>query len=90
MKKTRLITMVVAVAFTLSLFMGMGTMAAVKKAKTVTLKFWGGVPAEYGPLEVVANFNKEYKDKGIQIEYTRFVNDAQGNLKLEMNLLSGK
>lgn len=57
--------------------------------KSVTLKMWGGVPPESGPQEVCDNFNKEYADKGIQIEYERFVNDADGNLKLETNLLSG-
>jgi multiple sugar transport system substrate-binding protein len=34
-------------------------------------------------------FNAEFKDRGIQAEYTRFVNDTNGNLQLETNLLSG-
>ena len=50
---------------------------------------WGGVPAEAGPQQVCDNFNELYKDKGIQVEYERFVNDDTGNLKLETNLLSG-
>lgn len=50
---------------------------------------WGGVPAEAGPQKVCDNFNELYKDKGIQVEYERFVNDDTGNLKLETNLLSG-
>ena len=57
--------------------------------KTVTLRMWGGVPAEAGPQQVCDNFNELYKDKGIQVEYERFVNDDTGNLKLETNLLSG-
>ncbi|MEY8355797.1 sugar ABC transporter substrate-binding protein [Lachnospiraceae bacterium 54-53] len=57
--------------------------------ETVTLRMWGGVPAEAGPQEVCDNFNQLYKDKGIQVEYERFVNDDTGNLKLETNLLSG-
>jgi len=66
------------------------TTAATKApVETVTLKFWGGVPAEYGPQDTVDAFNKEYKDKGIQAEYVRFVNDETGNLKLETTLLSG-
>ncbi len=60
-----------------------------KPKETVTLKFWGGVPAEYGPQLTVDAFNKQYKDKGIQAEYTRFVNDDTGNMKLETTLLAG-
>jgi multiple sugar transport system substrate-binding protein len=55
----------------------------------VTLRLWGGVPPEAGPQESCDLFNKEYKDRGIQVEYERFVNDETGNLKLETNLLSG-
>jgi len=55
----------------------------------VLLKFWGGVPAEYGPQQTVDEFNKLYKDKGIQVEYVRYVNDDTGNMKLETTLLAG-
>ena len=34
-------------------------------------------------------FNEAFKDKGIQAEYERFVNDDTGNLKLETSLLAG-
>lgn len=57
--------------------------------ETIVLRMWGGVPAEAGPQQVCDNFNELYKDKGIQVEYERFVNDDTGNLKLETNLLSG-
>ncbi len=60
-----------------------------EEKKPVVLKFWGGVPAEYGPQLTVDAFNKEYKDKGIQAEYVRFVNDDTGNMKLETTLLAG-
>lgn len=60
-----------------------------EKKETVTLRMWGGVPAEAGPQKVCDDFNELYKDKGIQVEYERFVNDETGNLKLETNLLSG-
>jgi multiple sugar transport system substrate-binding protein len=50
---------------------------------------WGGVPAEAGPQAVCDAFNKEFASKGITIEYERFVNDDQGNMKLETNLLAG-
>ena len=57
--------------------------------KTITLNLWGGVPGEYGYDEMVENFNKEFKDKGIQIEYTRYKNDSDGNLQLDTYLSSG-
>lgn len=57
--------------------------------ETVTLRFWMGIPPEAGPQAVVDAFNQEYKDKGIQVEYERYVNDDQGNLKLETSLLAG-
>jgi multiple sugar transport system substrate-binding protein len=57
--------------------------------QTVTLQVWGGVPAEYGPQASVEEFNKLFKDKGIQAEYTRFVNDTNGNIRLDTTLLSG-
>lgn len=58
-------------------------------ADPVVLKIWGGVPAEYGPQQTMDAFNAEYKDKGIQAEYVRFVNDDTGNMKLETTLLAG-
>lgn len=63
--------------------------ASNKPAKEVTLKIWGGVPAESGPDLVMEKFNKEFADKGISATYERFVNDDSGNLKLDTALLSG-
>lgn len=57
--------------------------------ETITLQMWGGVQGEYGYDTMVENFNKEFKDKGIQIEYTRYVNDDDGNLQLETYLMGG-
>lgn len=57
--------------------------------ETVTLQFWGGVQGEYGYDALVENFNNEFKDKGIQLEYTRYVNDGDGNLQLDTYLASG-
>ena len=62
---------------------------ATAAGKTVTLHMWGGVPAESGPQDACDAFNEAYKDKGIQIEYERYVNDETGNMKLETNLLGG-
>ncbi len=57
--------------------------------KPVTLRFWAGIQPEYGYDELCANFNEEYKDKGVQVEYVRYVNDSSGNLQLETYLMSG-
>lgn len=56
--------------------------------ETVNLTFWGGVNAA-AMAKVVDKFNEEYKDKGIQVSYEKYVNDEQGNVKLETNLLAG-
>ncbi|MCI2047279.1 MAG: substrate-binding domain-containing protein [Faecalibacterium sp.] len=66
-----------------------GAASAPKTFDNVTLHMWGGVPAENGPQAACDAFNEEYKDKGIQCEYERFVNDETGNVKLETNLMGG-
>ncbi len=64
------------------------TAAAAKpeSQKPITLKFWGGVPPESGPQNAVDAWNKA--NPNIKVEYTRYVNDDPGNLKLETALLS--
>lgn len=54
----------------------------------VHLKFWGGVPAEAGPQQVIDNWNKA--NPNIQVEYIRYVNDDAGNLKLDTALMTGQ
>lgn len=102
MKKIRVMSLAIAVVMGISLFAGCSkseeqkpaaataTPAAQKPAQTVTLKIWGGVPAENGPDKVCENFNKEFESKGIKAVYERFVNDANGNLKLDTALMAGE
>ena len=52
-----------------------------------TLNVWGGVPAETGPTDLINAFMKENPD--IKVTYTRYVNDEQGNLKLDTSLQGG-
>lgn len=59
-----------------------------KSGNTVTLKMWGGVPPEAGPQQVIDAWNKEHPD--IQVEYVRFVNDDDGNLKLDTAMITGQ
>jgi len=54
-----------------------------------TLRIWGGVPPDAGPSRMADEFNKEYKDKGISVEYNYFVNNQAGNQRMETILLSG-
>lgn len=63
--------------------------AAMAEDDVITLRLWGGVQPEYGYADIVTNFNEEFKDKGIQLEYVRYVNDANGNLQLDTYLMSG-
>lgn len=65
-----------------------GSAAGSDKKNVVHLKFWGGVPVEAGPQEVVDQWNKENPD--IQVEYVRFVNDDVGNVKLDTALMTGQ
>ena len=58
-------------------------------APNIRLVMWGGVPPEAGPQQVCDDFNKEFASRGISVEYERFVNDDQGNMKLDTNLLAG-
>ena len=55
--------------------------------KVVHLNFWGAIPPETGPQELVDAWNKA--NPNIQVTYTRFVNDDSGNTKLETALIAG-
>ncbi len=77
-----------AMLLVFALFLGL-LPAVTLASEPIVLKVWGGVPAEYGPQQTMDAFNEAYKDKGIQAEYVRFVNDATGNIKLETTLLTG-
>ena len=65
-----------------------GASAPAKSGDVVKLKMWGGVPPESGPQAVVDNWNKEHPE--IQVEYVRYVNDDEGNLKLDTALMTGQ
>ncbi|WP_252863389.1 ABC transporter substrate-binding protein [Paenibacillus riograndensis] len=65
-----------------------GTNASGSSKGTVTLKMWGGVPPESGPQEVIDNWNKAHPET--QVEYVRFVNDDDGNLKLDTAMVTGQ
>ncbi|MCS3843173.1 ABC transporter substrate-binding protein [Microbacterium sp. AK031] len=51
------------------------------------LVVWGGVAPEAGPQALVDAFMKKYPK--IKVEYVRFVNDAEGILKLDSALQGG-
>ncbi|QOR70065.1 extracellular solute-binding protein [Ruania alkalisoli] len=51
------------------------------------LVVWGGLPPEMGPQALVDAFTAKYPD--IEVEYVRFVNNAEGILKLDTALQGG-
>jgi len=51
------------------------------------LKFWGGVPAENGPQAAVEKWNAE--NPHIQVEYVRYVNNPDGNLRVNIAMQTG-
>jgi len=65
-----------------------GTGGADSAAEPVKLTMWGAVPPENGPQEVVDTWNAAHPE--IQVEYVRFVNDDDGNLKLDTALSTGQ
>lgn len=65
-----------------------GSNSGGKANEKIKLTMWGGVPAEAGPQAVVDAWNDENPD--IQVEYVRFVNDDDGNLKLDTALMTGQ
>lgn len=67
-----------------------GTMlsgVAMAEKDVITINVWGGTPEEGGPGAIVEAYNA--LNTGIQIVYTRYVNDESGNTKLDTALLSG-
>lgn len=52
--------------------------------EVIKLTFWGGIPEENGPLAAVEKWNK--MNPHIQVEYVRYVNDEEGNLRVNTAL----
>lgn len=58
----------------------------------VTIHFWSGLSdasSQEAQQRLIDAFEEKYKDKGYKVEAESFVNDSNGNLKLEANLLGG-
>ena len=89
MKKTLFLCFVLITLIVINLYAGGGSQSRSQAGGTVTLQVWGGVPAEFGPQASIDLFNREFRDRGIQAEYTRFVNDTDGNIRLDTTLMSG-
>lgn len=60
--------------------------AYLRQGGDVTLEVWGGVPPESGPQEVCDAFTTA---TGINVNYTRYVNDDTGNTQLDTALQGG-
>ena len=70
------------------LLLGCSSLSALAD-DVVTLRVWAGIQPEYGYDTLIENFNAAFKDKGIQAEYTRYVNNADGNLQVNTFLMGG-
>lgn len=98
MNKSRVIAGITSLVLIMGLAAGCGNSSnsssadngssATGKNTPVTLKMWGGVPPESGPQQVVDNWNKDHPD--VQVEYVRYVNDDDGNLKLDTAMITGQ
>lgn len=76
-------------ALLVTLIMILGLAPTALAEETITLRLWAGVQPEYGYDELVKNFNEEFKDQNVQVEYVRYVNNDEGNLQLDTYLMSG-
>lgn len=75
------------VSLLLVLLMMVGVSAIAEEP--VTLRLWAGIQPEYGYDELVQNFNEQFANQGVQVEYVRYLNNADGNLQLDTYLMSG-
>ena len=60
---------------------------SAKSGDVVTIRMWGGVPAESGPQAACDAFNEAYKDKGIQVEYEPTAPEEANNNKMGNTIL---
>jgi len=59
-----------------------------EEQKAVELVVWGGVPGENGPDEAAAKYSA--MNENVNVKYVRYVNDDQGNVKLDTALVAGE
>lgn len=90
MMKKRMLCLMMAMGLAVTGLAGCGSKESKSSEENSKKKIivWGAVPEENGPLEVCENFEKQHPD--IDIEYVRYVNDDQGNVKLDTALTAGE
>lgn len=71
----------------IGLGLGMSGCGAQASGRSSALQVWSGVPAASGPGDLVRGFLDTHP--GEDVGYTRFVNDARGNLKVDTALQGG-
>ncbi len=60
---------------------------AAPSRQSAPLQVWGGVPGENGPQDLIDAFKAA--NPGIEVTYTRYVNDDTGNTQLDTALQGG-
>lgn len=90
MMKKRLLSFMMAIGLIVTVLAGCGSKESRSAEENSKKKIivWGAVPEENGPLEVCENFEEQNPD--IEVEYVRYVNDDQGNVKLDTALAAGE
>lgn len=81
------VLLVCVIAFALSFANGPAEPA--QEETPVTLKVWGGVPADAGPNRVMEEFNRKFASRNLRAEYIYFPNNESGNRRVETTLLAG-
>ena len=84
-----LITMICLIAAAGMVFSAGASQQGTAAGAPIKLSIWGGIQPEYGYDTVVENFNREFRSRGVELEYIRYVNDNNGNLQLDIHLASG-
>ncbi len=88
MKLFRILSALVLLLAVPALIFAAGAREPADTDGPVRLVIWGAVPAESGPGQVVDNFNAQHDH--IQAEYVRYVNNDEGNARLDTALLAGE
>ena len=92
MKKVkRVLGLLVCIILLISVFTGKinkKASAAGAKKKPVKLVFWGAIPPESGPQKLIEDYKLIEPD--VTVEYVRYLNNDQGNIKLDTALMAGE
>ncbi|TVQ28430.1 MAG: extracellular solute-binding protein [Spirochaetaceae bacterium] len=87
----RLVVALLVLALVLPILMAAGGREAAEPGEQ-RIVFWTGIPGEAGPDALAEAFNERMREQGRNVVavHERFVNNADGNTRLDTALLSGE